>query len=105
MKRTALAFFIPPAAVVRYGCVAFTAAPFGVFWLSGLASIAYGLGTAAGGPVALGALLWLIAAGWARLVIRGVASDTMQHEDSTQANLAIPQLDESDPFTQLRTPH
>ncbi|HRD65949.1 MAG TPA: hypothetical protein PKY50_07315 [Candidatus Competibacter sp.] len=103
MKRTLLAFVAPPAVVVRYGCVSCTVAPIGVFWLSSLASIAYGLANALGGLVAMGVLLWLIAAVWARLVIRGVESDLLRREDSTQAQLAIPQLDEPDPFAQLRT--
>ncbi len=105
MKRTVFALLVPPAAVARYGCVSCTAAPIGVFWLSGLSSIAYGFATAVGGIVALGALLWLIAAAWARLVIRGVESDLLQREDSTQAQLAIPRLDETDPFAQLRANH
>lgn len=103
MKRTMLALIAPPAAVARYGCVSCTAAPIGVFWLSSLSSIAYGLASTLSGPIVMGILLWLIAAVWARLVIRGVESDFLQREDSTQAQLAIPQLDESDPFTQLRT--
>lgn len=103
MKRTVLAFVAPPAAVARYGCVSCTAAPIGVFWLSSLTSIAYGLANALGGLVAMGVLLWLIAAVWTRLVIRGVQSDLLQREDSTQAHLAIPRLDEPDPFAQLRT--
>jgi hypothetical protein len=56
-----------------------------------------------GGAVAMGALLWLIAAAWARLVLRGVESDHLRHADSTQVKLAIPQVDEADPFAQLRT--
>ncbi|MBL8250613.1 MAG: hypothetical protein JNK31_02970 [Candidatus Competibacter sp.] len=102
MKRTLLAFLAPPAAMIRHGCVACTAAPIGVFWLSALAGLIYGLATATVGFVVLGVALWAIAAVWARLVLRGVESDELQREDSTQAHLAIPQLDESDPFTQLR---
>lgn len=102
MKRTVLAFLAPPVAVFRHGCVACTAAPISVFWLSGVISIAYGVGGSMGGFVLLGILLWIIAAVWARLVIQGVKSDALQHKDSTQANLVIPQLDESDPFTQIR---
>ena len=101
MKRTLLAVIAPPAAVARYGCVSCTAAPISVFWLSGLTSLAYGVAQTLNGAVALGLLLWLISAAWARLVIRGVESDVMQREDSTQAKLAIPRLDDPDPFTQL----
>lgn len=103
MKRTLLALIAPPAAVARYGCVSCTAAPIGVFWLASLASIGYGLANALGSFVVAGVLFWLIATVWARLVIRGVESDLLQREDSTQAHRAIPRLDEPDPFSQLRT--
>jgi hypothetical protein len=103
MKRTVLALIAPPASVARFGCVSCTAAPIGVFWLTSLTSIGYGLANSVGGLVAAGALLWLIAAVWARLVIRGVESDLLHREDSTQAHQAIPRLDEPDPFSQLRT--
>lgn len=102
MKRTLLSVIMPPAAVVRYGCVSCTAAPIGVFWLSSLASIAYGLTNGVSGAVAMGALLWLIAAAWTRLVLQGVEKDHLRREDSTQVKLAIPQVDEPDPFAQLR---
>lgn len=103
MKKTLLSIVAPPAAVIRHGCVACTAAPIGVFWLSALAGLVYGLATARAGFAVVGVVLWAIAAVWTRLVLRGVESDELQREDSTQAHLAIPQLDESDPFTQLRT--
>lgn len=103
MKRTLLSVIMPPAAVVRHGCASCTAAPISVFWLSSLASLTYGLMNGIGGAVAMGALLWLIAAAWARLVLRGVESDHLRHADSTQVKLAIPQVDEADPFAQLRT--
>lgn len=105
MKRTLLAFLAPPAAVIRHGCVACTAAPIGVFWLSALASLVHGLSRGAVGATVLGVALWVIAAAWARLVLRAVESDTLQREDSTQAKLAVPQLDEADPLAQLRTDH
>ena len=70
-----------------------------------LASLVHGLSRGAVGTTVLGVALWVIAAAWARLVLRGVESDTLQREDSTQAKLAVPQLDESDPLAQLRTDH
>lgn len=102
MKRALIALIAPPAAVIRYGCVSCTAAPIGVFWLTSLSGIGYGLANASGGLVAGGVLLWLIAAVWARLVIQGVESDLLHRKGSTQAHQVIPQLDESDPFSQLQ---
>ncbi len=108
MKRTLLALIAPPAAVARHGCVTCTAAPIGVFWLGGLAGIGYGLaGGALGslfGPgflIAAGVLLWLIAAAWARLVIRGVESDLLHRADSTHDHQVEPA--DEDPFHQLRS--
>ena len=108
MKRTLLALIAPPAAVTRYGCVTCTAAPIGVFWLGSLAGIGYGLagGTLGNllGPgflIAAGVLLWLIAAVWARLVIRGVESDLLRRADSTHTHQVEPA--DEDPFHQLRS--
>lgn len=103
MKRTVLALMVPPAAVIHYGRISRTAAPIGVFWLTGLACIGYGLANALGHLVAGGVLLWLIATIWARLAIQGAESDLLHREDSTQAHQVIPQLDELDPFSQFRT--
>lgn len=110
MKRTLLALIAPPAAVTRHGCAACTAAPIGVFWLTSLAGIGYGIagGTlgsllGSGGLVAASALLWLIATAWARLVMQGVENDLLQQKDSTRVRLVTPQTDEPDPFSQLRS--
>lgn len=110
MKRTLLALVAPPAAVARYGCAACTAAPIGVFWLSSLAGIGYGVagGTlggllGSGGLVLASILLWLIATAWARLVMRAVESDQLHRKDSTRDHQVAPQTDDPDPFSQLRS--
>jgi hypothetical protein len=110
MKRTLVALLAPPAAVINYGCATQTAAPIGVFWLASLASIGYGIagGTlgsllGAGGLVTAGVLLWLIATAWARLVIGAVESDLLHRADSTHDHQVEPCIDESDPFSQLRS--
>ena len=110
MKRTLLALIAPPAAVARHGCAACTAAPIGVFWLSSLAGIGYGIagGTfgsllGSGGLVAASVLLWLIATAWARLVMQGVENDLLHQKDSTRARLVTPQANDPDPFSQLRS--
>lgn len=110
MKRTLLALAAPPAAVIGHGCVSCTAAPIGVFWVTGLAGIVYG--TAGGaisgllgstGLILAGGLLWLIATVWARLVIRAVESDQLHGEDSSRNRQIAPQADDPDPFSQLRS--
>jgi hypothetical protein len=110
MNRTLLALLAPPAAVARFGCATCTAAPIGVFWLAGLVSIGYGLAggaphalLSAGGLIVVGVLLWLIATAWARLVIRGVESDLLQHEGSSRATQIPPKPDDPDPFSQIRS--
>jgi hypothetical protein len=109
MNRTLLALLAPPAAVARFGCATCTAAPIGVFWLAGLISIGYGIAggapealLSAGGLTGVGVLLWLIAAAWARLVIRGVESDLRQQENSTRVSQVPPKPDDPDPFSQIR---
>jgi len=74
MPRHLLTLLAPPAAVCRFGCPGCCAAPIAVFWLAGLAAIAYavlGGPEGAGGPnagtLALGAGLWLAAWVWAGL--------------------------------------
>ncbi len=103
MKRTLLAIIVPPAAVIDHGYAASTAAPIGVFWVCSLASLIYGLSAASGASIIIGTLLWMIATSWAWLVLRGVENDLLGREGSTRMNLAAPHdLDESDPFSQLR---
>lgn len=110
MKRTLLALIAPPALVGRYGCVSCTAVPIGVFWLAGVANIGYGLAGGvldglldAGGLIAAGILLWLIAAVWAQLVIHGVESDLLHRQDSTRNRQVVPQDDDPDLCSQLRS--
>lgn len=109
MKRTLVALLAPPAAVVHYGCATQTAAPIGVFWLTSLAGIGYGLAggalgnlLSASGLVTLSLILWLMATVWARLVIGAVESDRLHRPDSTHDHQVVPQLDESDPLSALR---
>lgn len=105
MRRVALAWWIPPAAVFHYGGASPTAAPIAVFWLAGLGSIAYGLtgGVAQLGrtswlEVLLGFALWAIAAAWARLVIRGVAHDLGTDARGPRDHRVVPAEDEPDPL-------
>ena len=111
MIRTLLTLIAPPVAVGHYGCVSCTAAPIGVFWLAGLANIGYGLTDGAldgllgaGGLIAAGILLWLIAAIWAQLVIHGVESDLLHRQDSTRNRQVVPEADDDpDLCSQLRS--
>ncbi len=76
-KRTLISLLIPPLAVCWYGCSRCCAAPIGVFWLTGMGGIVYGLlGGPAGLPtiswttVLLGIGLWGLAFIWAATVMQ-----------------------------------
>jgi hypothetical protein len=115
MTRVSLSLLAPPLAVSRYSCASCCAAPIGVFWLAGLASLVYG---GLGGPlrsgsvgwsvVGLGILLWIAATAWALLTIQSVEDDN-KHQNpnrrrgeyrASQESDAGP--DESDPLDELR---
>lgn len=78
MSSTLQAVFLPPLAICRHGCAAVCAAPIGLFYITALVAMVYSL---FGGPAAvpgiswatlgLGVLLWVIAATWSLLVLRG----------------------------------
>jgi len=69
MKRAGLTLVTPPFAARKFGCAGCCAAPIGVFWITGIVGIVYGI---VGGPtnlmgpswntIALGLALWGIAA-------------------------------------------
>ena len=109
MNRNIIAWLVPPAAVVGHGCAACTAAPIGVFWLTSIVSIVYGLmgGTlgdwegSQGFLVGLGVVMWSIAAVWARLVVQGVDEDLSGSGHGSLQRRVIPRLDETDPFKEL----
>lgn len=106
MQRTVLALLAPPTAVLRFGAAGPTAAPIGVFWLTGIVGLAYGL---VGGvrnlpglslpELLLGITLWLIAGVWARLVIRGVEHDIVHAGTSTHDHQIAPDPNEPDPLS------
>lgn len=111
MKRMALSVLAPPLAVCRYGCAGCCAAPIGVFYLAGLASLVYG---ALGGPlqlsgislntVLLGLLLWSIASVWAMVTVYTV--DEEQCNTRKEGTRLCPspdlQVDDSDPLQEAR---
>jgi len=109
MIRKRLAWLLPPVAVARYGCATCTAGPIGVFWLTSLVSIGYGLsGGTLGGIegsqwflVGLGVLMWLISGMWANLVLGAVDHDLNAHPEASRQRRVIPHLDEPDPFIEL----
>lgn len=117
MKRSVLALFVPPFAVCRYGCAGCCAAPIGVFWITGIVSIIYafygGPAQAEGismGTLALGVVLWGIAAAWARNTIHGATKDGHQGQcDSRQTSsvctLVHTNTDQSDPMEEVKKFH
>ena len=116
MKRKLMATLVPPLAVCRYGCASCCAAPIGVFWVTGIVGIVYGL---LGGPaeldhiswptLSLGIALWLIAAVWAENTIRGVEADqtdpACSDHTSSFCRVVRPKLDESDPLDETKKFH
>ena len=109
MTRNTIAWLVPPAAVTGYGCATCTAGPIGVFWLTSIVSIVYGLMGGTLGDwegsqallVGLGIVMWLIAAVWARLVIHGVDEDFSENRQGSLQRRVIPRLDEADPFKEI----
>ncbi|MEJ2061160.1 MAG: hypothetical protein P8Y64_11865 [Gammaproteobacteria bacterium] len=110
MKRSVLAVIIPPLAVCRYGCAGCCAAPIGVFWLTGIVGIVYGL---LGGPlqtagiswgtVGLGVLLWAISIVWAQLTLRAADADRCQDRKvSPLCARILPRMDEPDPLDEVK---
>lgn len=110
MIKALLTFVCPPVAACRFGCASCCAAPIGVFWLAGMVSILYGM---AGGPsnlmgpswntVGLGVVLWVIAAVWAALTIRGADNGNCEARGKNGlCNKILPKEDESDPFEEVR---
>jgi len=110
MKRAILCVLIPAVAVCRFGCAGCCAAPIAVFWLTGIAGLVYGLFF--GGPlrletiswntVGLGILLWVIAAVWALIAVRTADDDRCQRATSPLCTKTVPDVDEQDPFDEVR---
>ena len=113
MQRKLMAVFTPPLAVCKYGCASCCAAPIGVFWVTGMVSIVYGV---LGGPaglngiswitVGLGLALWVLAVVWAENTIQGVEADQAdpkcQSNASTVCRIVRPRLDETDPLDEIK---
>lgn len=109
MKRAALILVTPPFAVCKFGCAGCCAAPIGVFWITGIVSIVYGM---TGGPtnlmgpswntIALGLALWGIAAVWAAITIRSADEDRCKGNKNPLCDRILPSADESDPFDEVR---
>lgn len=109
VKRTIQAIIIPPVAVCRYGCAGCCAAPIGVFWIAGITSIIYaffggpaGLETISWGTLALGIVLWVIAAVWAENTIKGVKADECENRVSSVCRMVAPKVDEADPLDEVK---
>lgn len=109
MKRTLQAVVTPPIAVCRYGCAGCCAAPIGVFWIAGFTSIIYAffggpaeLDGISWGTMALGLILWSIAAIWAENTIKGVEADECENKVSSVCRIVRPNIDESDPLDEVK---
>jgi len=108
MNRILLSLAVPPISVCRYGCAGCCAAPIGVFWIAGIASLVYGY---FGGPlgldgiswstIGLGALLWTIASVWAMITVLNVNNDQCEKKSDSICNKIDSRLDESDPMDEI----
>ncbi|NOY67517.1 MAG: hypothetical protein GXP13_08960 [Gammaproteobacteria bacterium] len=109
MKRILLSLVIPPFSVCRYGCAGCCAAPIGVFWVAGIASLVYGY---LGGPlnlegiswntIGLGALLWGIASVWAIITVVNIGNEVCEKKSDSFCRNTDSRLDESDPMDEVR---
>ena len=109
LKGKLLTLFTPPVAVCKHGCAGCCAAPIGVFWITGIVAIIYGL---IGGPtnlmgpslntILLGGGLWGIATVWATIAIRSADEDRCRKSDSTLCHQILPTGEEPDPFDEVR---
>lgn len=113
MSKNPWTLLIPPLAVAIQGGAHYTVAPIGVFWLTALIAIGYGLsGGTLGGLqtssvfiVGLGFFMWVIAAVWARLVISGIQEDLDENRDGPGDHRVVPSVNEPDPFKELPKGH
>ncbi|HHC72033.1 MAG TPA: hypothetical protein ENK54_03975 [Thiotrichales bacterium] len=107
MKKTLLGLFAPPLAVCRYACASCCAAPIGVFWITGIVSMLYGL---EGGPlgqpgiswptIVLGIMLWSISTLWAIITLRNVEERTEECPGCLDLN-----EEEPNPLDEVRKAH
>ena len=96
MKRTLLTLVTPPFAVCKYGCATCCAAPVGVFWITGIFAICYGM---AGGPasrlspswitVLVGLALWGMAVAWAALAVQGAPEQSCAEGSNLSCNRSV----------------
>ncbi len=108
MKRAALTLVTPPIAACKFGCAGCCAAPIGVFWITGIVAIVYGM---VGGPthlmgpswttVGLGLALWAIASVWTAITIRSASEEKCAGRKNPLCD-RITRTDESDPFDEVR---
>jgi len=109
MKRAGLTLVTPPLAACKFGCAGCCAAPIGVFWITGIVSIVYGI---VGGPanlmgpswntIALGLALWGIAAVWSAITIRSADDEKCNRRKNRLCDKILPAADESDPLDEVR---
>lgn len=112
MKSYITSTLVPPVGACRYGCGTNCAAPITVFWLFGVVSVVFGL---LGGPandpgiswytVGLGLAMWGIAAVWTLLTLQGVEADRCHDMWSPRDHKIEADMDESDPFEEIKKAH
>ena len=112
MKSHVTTVLVPPLNACRYACSTSCAAPVTVFWLFGVISVVYGL---LGGPtsepgigwatVALGLVMWAVAAVWTLLTMKGVEADRCHDQWSPRDHQVAASPDEPDPLEEIKKAH
>ena len=112
MKKYLTSALLPPVGACRYGCGTNCAAPITVFWLFGVISVMFGFfGGPTGEPgiswttIVLGLVMWGIAAAWTLLTLQGVEADRAHGAWSPKNQKVGVDLDESDPFEEIKKAH
>lgn len=100
---------IPPLGVCRYGCARCCAAPIGVFWISGIGAIIYGvlggpagLATVSWATVLLGIALWAVSAVWAMTVIKNTDDPKCAQKRPSICQVISPQDNDDNPLNNVK---
>jgi len=111
MYRHILGIAIPPLAICRYGCSNSCALPITIFWVGGLAALAYHFFQAPvesswlyNGSLILGIAMIALSIIWTELTIARVIRDGCDKSSDNKSSLCgvVPNEQESDPFEEVR---
>ena len=111
MHRYIIGIVAPPLAICRYGCASCCAFPITVYWLGGLAALAYHFFKAPienswlyNGSLILGLVMISLSVIWTELTIKRVIRDGCDEPAEQKRTVCdvLPGGQESDPFEEVR---